>query len=274
MELVDDIPKGLRLNDLGGAEIVFGRFQNHRFPRHSHDGLMLSLVHDGTQRIRYRGETHLGGRGVLVAVPPNEVHAGEPADDGGWCYRTITIPTGLIEKLTGWRHAQFFCETVIRNEALSSGLAVLFDLFGEAALLEQEEAMIAVLARFLETHASVAPTQVKTGTEWRAVEDCKAFLASRPDQNVSLTDLEAVAGIDQFRLVRCFTRHEGLPPHAWHLQYRLRKAQSMLSRGEKVADVAYATGFSDQAHLSRAFKRLTGLTPGSYRRTHLALLGI
>lgn len=274
MQLSDDIPVGLRLHDLGGTEIVFGRFRNHRFPRHSHDGLMLSLISDGTQCIRYKGETHLGGRGVLIAVPPNEVHAGEPQDDKGWCYRTITIPTDLIEALGGAESTHFLCDTVISDDRLRNALAALFSLFGEAPLLEQEEALTAVLSRFLAAHTKVAPPEVATGTERRAVRLCKEFLASCLDQNVGLADLEAVARIDRFRLVRSFAQQEGMPPHAWHLQCRLRAAQAMLSQGAPIADVTYATGFADQAHLSRAFKRLTGLTPGYYRRTHLAYAGM
>lgn len=131
---------------------------------------------------------------------------------------------------------------------------------------------MAVLGRFMTLHTSETRPQIKTGTEARAVWACKDFLASRTDQNVSLADLERIAGIDQFRLVRNFTRLEGLPPHAWHLQYRLREAQEMLSRGHPIADVTYATGFADQAHLTRAFKRLTGLTSGFYRRTHIDML--
>ncbi|MBD1549348.1 helix-turn-helix domain-containing protein [Roseibium aggregatum] len=273
MQLTNDIPIGLRLDDLGGAEIVCGRFRNHRFPKHSHDGLMLSLISEGTQRIRYRGETYLGRRGVLIAVPPNEVHAGEPEDDRGWRYRTITIPTDLIGALSGAVNTHFLCDTVIRDGVLCEALARVFALFGEAALLEQEEALMAVLSRFLAAHTSEAPPEVPTGTERRVVALCKEYLAARLDRNVGLADLEAAAGIDRFRLVRSFTRHEGLSPHAWHLQCRLRTAQAMLSRGEAIADVTYATGFADQAHLTRAFKRLTGLTPGYYRRTHLALSG-
>ncbi|MBN8872197.1 MAG: AraC family transcriptional regulator [Rhodospirillales bacterium] len=273
MQITDDIPIGLRLDDLGGAEIVCGHFRNHRFPRHSHDGLMLSLISEGTQRIRYRGETHLGGRGMLIAVPPNEVHAGEPQDDRGWRYRTITIPTELIGALSGMTRRRFLCETVIRDDALGAALARVFALFGEAALLEQETALMAVLSRFLAAHASDAPPEIATGTERRVVARCKEYLAARLDRNVGLADLEAAAGIDRFRLVRSFTRQEGLPPHAWHLQCRLRAAQTMLSHGAAVADVTYATGFADQAHLSRAFKRLTGLPPGRYRRLHLAYAG-
>ncbi|TLP64529.1 AraC family transcriptional regulator [Parasedimentitalea maritima] len=274
MDMSNDIPKGLRLNDLGGTEIVCGRFRNHRFPRHSHDGLMLSLVDDGTQGIRYRGETHLGGRGVLIAMPPNEVHAGEPLDDNGWCYRTITIPTAFVQSFSGVRNTHFLCATVIEDDDLIDAMAMLFNLFGDASLLEQEEAIMTVLGRFMAAHTNEPPPQNKTGTEARAVRVCKAFLTSQTGQNVSLANLEEVAGIDRFRLVRSFTRLVGLPPHAWHLQYRLRTAQDMLSRGHPIAEVTYSTGFADQAHLSRTFKRLTGLTPGYYRRTHLALLDI
>jgi transcriptional regulator GlxA family with amidase domain len=41
----------------------------------------------------------------------------------------------------------------------------------------------------------------------------------------------------------------------------------MLAAGRMaIADVAHATGFADQAHLSRVFKQATGLTPRGFRR--------
>jgi AraC-like DNA-binding protein len=54
------------------------------------------------------------------------------------------------------------------------------------------------------------------------------------------------------------------------MQQRLHKSFEMLSKGQSVADVAAATGFADQAHLTRAFKRVTGITPGRLRKDHLA----
>jgi AraC-like DNA-binding protein len=65
-----------------------------------------------------------------------------------------------------------------------------------------------------------------------------------------------------------FTRSMGIPPHAYHLQRRIRAAQRHLAVGESVTDVAQQLGFSDQAHLTRLFKRLVGVTPGHYRSAH------
>ncbi len=269
MDARDDIPRGLRLDELGGVEIVVGRFRDHRFPRHSHEGLMLSLIDDGLQRVRYRGADHLGGRGAVIAIPPEEVHEGAPDDAEGWRYRTITVPTAQVSALAGGRSARFACATLIEDRRLARALAGLFDRFGAAPRLAQESALMATLNLFMNRYARAVAPPPNVGAEARATARAKALLAARLDETVSLDDLAAAAGVDKYRLARAFRRIEGLPPHAWHVQYRVRRAQELLSRGAAVADAAYATGFADQAHLTRAFRRLTGLTPGRYRRLHL-----
>jgi methylphosphotriester-DNA--protein-cysteine methyltransferase len=57
----------------------------------------------------------------------------------------------------------------------------------------------------------------------------------------------------------------GLPPSDYQRQLRLRAARRALAGGTAVADVAAATGFADQAHLTRWFRRCYGITPGAYR---------
>ncbi len=270
-----DVLNGLRLNALDGAEIVCGRFRNRQIPKHHHDGLMLAVVDDGVQCVSYRGETYRGGAGMLIAIPPEEVHASEPGDENGWCNRTITIPTSLITSLTGISVAHFCCTTVFADPHLTRMLAHIFAEFGRAPILELEQTLQAMLIRFMTLHVdAVMQIPTRIGPEAHAVARCKAYLASRMDQNVQLAELETVSGIDQFRLVKSFTRLEGLPPHAWHIQQRVRRARVLLSGGATVADAAYATGFADQAHFTRVFKRLRGMTPGHYRRGHLRLIQV
>lgn len=264
----ETMPRGLKLHHLGGVEIITGRFRNHIVPRHSHDGLMLSLLNDGVQKLHYRGATHVANAGTLLAIPPNEVHAAEPGEDNGWCYDTMTIPSDLLEQ----QHpegSRFFCETVILDDRLSNAFQKLFVSFKDGPVLQQEEALLDVIECFLTRHARL-PKQVSyKQTEQRAVDTCQAYLAECLDRNVTLADLSNLARIDRYLLVRCFTDIVGMPPHAWHMQRRLQKSLELLSEGQAVADVAAATGFSDQAHLTRLFKRWTGITPGRYRKDHL-----
>lgn len=70
---------------------------------------------------------------------------------------------------------------------------------------------------------------------------------------------------------RLFRRATGLAPSIWRLHHRVAQAADALADGrESIASVAHATGFADQAHLCRTFRRETGLTPGQYRELLLA----
>jgi AraC-like DNA-binding protein len=57
-----------------------------------------------------------------------------------------------------------------------------------------------------------------------------------------------------------------MPPAAYRRALRVQAAQKLLRRGEPARDVALACGFYDQAHLTRHFKAVTGVTPMRWRR--------
>ena len=86
---------------------------------------------------------------------------------------------------------------------------------------------------------------------------------------LSLLQLSAVAGLTPSHFVRAFSHHYGMPPHAYLLDRRIRHARTLLKRGQPLAEVALASGFADQAHFQRQFKRRVAATPGQYR-TQLA----
>jgi AraC-like DNA-binding protein len=95
------------------------------------------------------------------------------------------------------------------------------------------------------------------------------FLQQHSDGPVTLGRLATMAGLSPFRLHHLFRQRTGLPPHAFLVQLRLRRARSLLEDGEPIAAAAAAAGFVDQSHLSRLFKRFMGVPPGLYRRQML-----
>ncbi len=72
-------------------------------------------------------------------------------------------------------------------------------------------------------------------------------------------------GMSREGFTRQFKRRHGLPPHMFWLLEKLNDARRMLRAGEPIAAVAAETGFSDQSHLGRCFRRAFGVTPGRYR---------
>jgi AraC-like DNA-binding protein len=73
-------------------------------------------------------------------------------------------------------------------------------------------------------------------------------------------------GLSRFQVARRFQQAYGMPPSAYLRQVRLRDARRRLAGGEAIGTVAVASGFADQSHLTRWFRRSYGITPGVYQR--------
>ena len=99
----------------------------------------------------------------------------------------------------------------------------------------------------------------------------RQYLDAHIGDNVSLMSLAVVVGLSPFHLCRVFKDAVGLTPHAYQDQLRVRRAKQLLTEQVPIAQAAVEVGFYDQAHLTRHFKRVVGITPGRYvaaRRGH------
>lgn len=85
-------------------------------------------------------------------------------------------------------------------------------------------------------------------------------------QDVGLDELSRLAGLDRFRLTRQFRQAFGQTPHAYLVRLRLRAARALLAQGVAPVEVAARTGFADQSHLGRWFRRAWHMTPAAYQR--------
>jgi AraC-like DNA-binding protein len=142
-----------------------------------------------------------------------------------------------------------------------------FDNFWEAVStnepgLEQEGS----LGAFLEA-ASDDATGLATAAITPPVARAKKFIEDRFADDVRLEHLEAEVGLSRFYLVRRFRAEVGMPPHAFQLALRLDRARVLVASGMALADVASRCGFTDQSHLTRHFRRATGVAPGAYARS-------
>lgn len=91
------------------------------------------------------------------------------------------------------------------------------------------------------------------------------YIHANLDRNLKLSEIAAIAQIGQYHFLNLFKQSKGVTPHQYILRCRIEKAKSLLRHSElNIADIAVRVGFCDQSHLTRYFKRLTGLTPKQY----------
>ncbi|NKN35960.1 helix-turn-helix transcriptional regulator [Agrobacterium sp. a22-2] len=97
-------------------------------------------------------------------------------------------------------------------------------------------------------------------------------LNARGDYRMSVGDMAATVGLSESWFATVFKQTTGKTPLQWQLSRRIELAQTLLVEGHlSLADIAAQLGFSDQAHLTKAFRQTVGETPAAWRRMQLTL---
>ncbi|HEY5760930.1 MAG TPA: AraC family transcriptional regulator [Steroidobacter sp.] len=105
------------------------------------------------------------------------------------------------------------------------------------------------------------------GLSRRALNRACSFIAENLGERFTLDDLARQAGVSRFHFARLFRVSTGDSPMAYLLKSRIERAKQMLLQDDRpVCEIAAALGFCDQSHLTRTFRRLTGLTPREFAR--------
>lgn len=85
-------------------------------------------------------------------------------------------------------------------------------------------------------------------------------------ENVTLSQLAAVAGLSVPHFCRAFKRSFGCPPYEFIIRRRIERAKEHLRHSEMtITDIALACGFSTSSHFANSFRRQVGTTPQMYR---------
>jgi AraC family transcriptional regulator len=94
------------------------------------------------------------------------------------------------------------------------------------------------------------------------------FIEANLEGEITLAAMASACGIGTKSFVRAFAATTGKSPYQYVIAARVERAKRLIEQDrESLAEIALRCGFSHQEHLTRAFRRLTGQTPGRYRRS-------
>ncbi|MBX5170045.1 MULTISPECIES: AraC family transcriptional regulator [unclassified Rhizobium] len=248
-----------------GIERIGAQFSGNAFEPHRHDTYALGVTLKGVQTFRYRGEQRFSLPGQVIVLHPDEEHDGGAGTEDGLQYRMLYLePSLLLECLEAdGVGLPFVDEPVIGDPALAGVLlAALSELDRELDELFVDD-FLSQVAGGLSRHASM-PRRPLGGVAWRQARAARDYLEAHATRPVRSGELEAVTGLDRFALSRHFRTAFATSPHRYLLMRRLQQARAMIGAGEGISDTAAATGFADQSHLNRHFKKAYGMTPGQW----------
>lgn len=254
--------------DLGGANLARARYHDHDFDRHIHDELVIAVTETGFGHARAQNLSDVVPPGAIWVSGAGEYHSGKVDTGQQWNYRAFYFDEKALLSLTSVFHEQhefpishgvYFDPQVAR---------LLIEIHAKiergAPLLERQYLWWSAFGLLFGRHGYFKNNNQKTGSEKGKMGLVRDYIAANYHKNISIDELAALAGLSRYYFIRAFRAEYGLPPHSYVNQLRLIEARKLLASGVRLAEVASISGFYDQSHLSRLFKKTYGVTPAKY----------
>jgi AraC family transcriptional regulator len=216
---------------------------------------------------------HSKTAGALTVVPNGPLPAARSLRqcDLLYCAFNQNLLSEVRNEIEGQIPSSLGLRSCVRDRATSEILSLLFgeiELGGVSTRLYIDSLAHALVVRFLflgeRTPALALGSATLTRRKLARVQE---LIESRLDADLPLQELAAAVGYSRGHFLRAFRATTGVTPHRYLLNQRIERARRLLGDPQmSIAQVAYSCGFSSQSHLTMAFRKVSGFTPGEYRR--------
>ena len=254
------------------------RMPSHAYEEHTTEGHQLMINLGGPVRIGWLDEANR--REALLGPDHLCIQSDGDANAPRWhdtlTFATASIGRGVVDELLG-EAAPAEAELFPKRHCVAGSAAAGFarqlarELTAPTEPLYTEMLALGFVLHLTAAYGRTgrrkrpAPRGTLGALQLRTVIDfAHAQLASR----MTLPALAGTIGYSPFQFARLFRATTGYAPHQFVLSLRLQRARRLLAGAASIASVAAATGFYDQAHLTNAFRRAHGETPGTYLNRH------
>ena len=267
--LVDSCDKQYEARQvIPGIETVGVRLTNQSFSRHSHDTYTVVVTTEGVQEFYYRGTTHRSTPGQLVVLHPGEVHDGRPGGGSTFAYVGLQIAASAARRYLpehlGRRALPFVTRPVFNDSRLVK-------VVRRAAAATDGLLMHGLVTNVLEAIcqlSSDAPQFARAKGYTHRIANAEQYLRDNATRPVQLVELQQECGLSVSEICRQFKSRYGISPYRFLLMRRVQVARDRIRAGLPLSEAAIAAGFSDQPHMTRAFRSFLGLTPGVFAALH------
>ncbi|MFI6246525.1 AraC family ligand binding domain-containing protein [Streptomyces sp. NPDC051016] len=250
-------------------DLLTANFERHTYAPHAHAEFTIGVCVGGSEIIDYRGGHISTGPGSIVVLAPGEMHTGGPATrTDGYAYRALYADPALLSDGTLNAGTPHFRDPVLDDPELAVAFRAAHTILSTCPdPLEAESRLPWLLTALSRRHSTARPATDRVPGAHGISLLVRDRLADELTAPPTLSDLATDLGLSRYQLLRAFRTTMGVPPYAWLAQYRVERARGLLEAGLRPAEVATMVGFADQAHLTRWFRRVLGVTPAAYRNS-------
>lgn len=200
--------------------------------------------------------------GDVITVNADEMHDGLPKDGCIRQWRMLYIDPMTVNAVAedaGLGSFEFQSPSASDRRSRMLFERAYSSAHDAVTTLDFEQALIELLVGTQRPNKRLSATAMASS----AIRQARDALDSDPTASWTLDSLAKITALSRFQLLRSFARETGVTPHAYLVQRRVRLARSLITNGKTLVETALLSGFADQSHMTRAFSRQYGYTPGT-----------
>jgi AraC family transcriptional regulator len=114
----------------------------------------------------------------------------------------------------------------------------------------------------------VAKPEVRGGLAAWQERTVVAYIEEHVAEPIPVATLAQLSRLSPYHFSPAFKQSFGKPPHRYHIGRRIERAKALLAKSaQSGTEIGVTMGFSEPSSFTSTFRRETGLTPSSYRRS-------
>ncbi len=235
----------------------------------------MAAIASGTVRIEIESKKAISlTPNSIIMFNPEQVHRSEFKTPATYGYYELYLCTSWCQKIQNKIFGHDLDYIDIDTNLLESEqhykkfLTILNNILNDRKGKNFETVIKNFMSEIFENYCDINYISKRDNQYYNIINKARQFIMKNIDKDISLDRLSGYLGYSKSYVIRIFKNVYGQTPHAFIVNQKINRAKMLISMEERktLGEIAKETGFYDQSHFTKNFKKIYGVNPKEYKK--------
>lgn len=242
------------------VELYEGTLSAHSFPWHYHDCYIFIMVDSGIMQYHFQKEVVCVKEKEILLINPYEPHFNKPATDS-CAYKVVFFSTALFNADLSQNSMVYFEKKVVAAVSFFTKAQQFFKKIQTSMNQKNFESILQPFLSLIGNEYSHAEKKLQFD---KRIIPALQYIDLHLNEKITIIALASQCHISSFHFQRIFKQSMGLTVTVYLQQQRMEMSKALIRNGSKIVKAALDTGFFDQSHFHKQFKKMYATTPAQF----------
>lgn len=236
---------------------------NKDFNMHFHNTYSIGITNKGLYTSKNKNNTFNFYANSTRINNPLELHGGKSESwSNHYFYPSIKLMSEIYFGIYNEKKIPVFEKHIVNDLILYKKLKYVFQAISfKVDRLALETYCIEALSYLIKNYSSVGKSLDNNFDNKEVISKSIEFINDTLYNSPSLDKLALNVKLSKYHFIKIFKNEIGLTPHQYIINKKIEHARNLLEKGYSIVDAALESGFNDQSHFNRNFKRIYDFSP-------------